>query len=349
MINSLEKRGPGRATRMRTIGTTGVEVTQLGFGCTAIGEMFGAVPPEVAEGALRAAHAGGLKYFDTAPFYGLGEAERRFGRSVRAGHLPSVTLSTKVGRWLRWTPDRAPATANGVARVMPWFDYSADGIRRSFDETVQRTGIDTFDIIYIHDLSSRWHGDSLQQRMIEVAEHTIPVLRDLQERGHIRAIGIGTNDPASCRQFIDMAQLDVIMLAGCYTLLNQSGFSELLPACAERGIAVVSAAPFNSGILATGAQERATYFYSTAPAEIMERTRRIEAVCARYDVPLPAAALQFALGHPALVSVVAGMASTTEVEANIALMNHSVPGDFWRDLVSEGLLVEGTPLPEGGE
>lgn len=326
---------------MRQIGTTGVQLTQLGFGGTAIGGMFGEVDPDVAESALIAAHEGGVRYFDTAPFYGLGEAERRLGRTVRAGRLPDVTLSTKVGRTLRWVP----GGGDRVAKVLPWFNYSADGIRRSLEDTIQRTGIDCFDIVYLHDLSTRFHGDSLAQRMRETAEDGLPVLYDLKRQGVIKAIGIGTNDPATCRPFLDDVDLDVVMLAGCFTLLNQTGLPDLLPTCHERGIAVVAAAPFNSGILATGATEEAKYFYASAPEEIRERTRRIEIIAKDYGVALPAAALQFALGHPAIVSVVAGVASVEEAQGNISLMDAPIPEQFWKDLKQAGLFMEGTPLP----
>ena len=345
MIKTGDSSGIRRSATMRSVAATGVEVTQLGFGGTAIGGMFGEVDPDAAEAALVAAHALGVRYFDTAPFYGLGEAERRLGRAVRAGRLPDVTLSTKVGRTLR------PVSSGDrqVAKVLPWFDYSADGIRRSLEDTIQRTGVDCFDIVYLHDLSTRWHGESLSQRMHETAESGLPMLQDLKRQGVIKAIGIGTNDPETCRTFLDDVELDVVMLAGCYTLLNQTGLPELLPACHDRGISVVAAAPFNSGILATGATGDAKYFYVSAPDDVRNRTRRIEEIARDHDVAMPAAALQFALGHPAIASVVAGVASVEEAEANIHLMDASIPEDFWKALAETGLLIDGTPLPGAPE
>jgi len=333
--------GGSRSGETRRIGATGVAVTQLGFGGTAIGGMFGEVTPDAAEDALIAGHGGGVRYFDTAPFYGLGEAERRLGRTVRAGRLPDVTLSTKVGRTLRWLP----GAGERDARVLPWFDYSGDGILRSLEDTIQRTGIDCFDIVYLHDLSTRWHGASLTQRMREAAEGGLPVLQDLKRQGVIKAIGIGTNDPPTCRAFLDDVDLDVVMLAGCYTLINQTGLPDLLPTCQERGISVILAAPFNSGILATGATDDAKYFYAAAPEAMLERTRRIEAIGACHDVELPAAALQFALGHPAIVSVVAGISSAGEARANIALMDAPIPAAFWEELAQDGLIDAAAPRP----
>lgn len=341
MIESKNSEVESRSGKMRQIGTTGATITQLGFGGTAIGGMFGEISPDTAEEALMAGHTGGVRYFDSAPFYGLGEAERRLGRAVRAGRLPDVTLSTKVGRTLRWLPGAGKRNAE----VLPWFDYSGDGIKRSLEDTIQRTGIDCFDIVYLHDLSTRWHGESLAQRMRETAESGLPVLQDLKRQGVIKAIGIGTNDPETCHKFLDDVDLDIVMLAGCYTLINQTGLPKLLPTCKERGISVVSAAPFNSGILATGATDDAKYFYAAAPEAMLERTRQIEKIGVRHGVDLPAAALQFALGHPAIVSVVAGISSASEAKANIELMDAPIPSSFWEQLSQDGLIDADVPLP----
>ena len=330
----------------RRIGRTGLDVTVLGFGCAPIGGLFGKVPDEQAHAAVRAARAGGIGYFDTAPFYGIGLAEHRLGESVR-GTARDFVLSTKVGRLLK-PAARAPESM--FHESLPFeivFDYSYDGVMRSLDDSCQRLGMAGADVLYIHDVNRKWHGDAVEERFAEVMEGGYRALERLRSAGAVKAIGVGVNDPDILVRFAKAGDFDCFMLAGRYTLLEQTPLERLFPLCEERGISIVAAGPFNSGILATGAKPGAKYFYADAVPEILEKTRRIEAVCARHAVPLAAAALQFALGHPVVASVATGMVSPREVESNLRHMGRAIPDDFWLELKHEGLLRQDAPIPTG--
>jgi D-threo-aldose 1-dehydrogenase len=329
----------------RRIGRTGLEVTVLGFGCGPIGGLFDKVPDEQARQAVRAARDGGIGYFDVAPFYGIGLAEHRLGEAFR-GRQKDFVLSTKVGRLLKPT-GRVPESM--LREGLPFeivYDYSYDGIMRSVDDSCQRLGMAGADILYIHDVNRKWHGDAVEERFREVMEGGYKALDRLRSDGAVKAIGVGVNDPDILVRFAEEGDFDCFMLAGRYTLLEQTPLEKLFPVCEERDISIVSAGPFNSGIMATGATPGAKYFYADAAPEILERTRRIEKVCALHDVPLAAAALQFALGHPVVASVATGMVSPREVETNLRHMAHAIPDDFWLELKQEGLLRQETPIPQ---
>jgi D-threo-aldose 1-dehydrogenase len=225
------------------------------------------------------------------------------------------------------------------------YDYSYDGIMRSVDDSCQRLGMAGADILYIHDVNRKWHGDAVEQRFREVMEGGYKALDKLCADGAIQAIGVGVNDPDILIRFAEAGNFDCFMLAGRYTLLEQTPLEKLFPICEARGISIVAAGPFNSGILATGAKAGAKYFYADADAEILERTRRIETVCAHHAVPLAAAALQFALGHPIVASVATGMVSAEEVETNLRHMARRIPEEFWLELRREGLINADTPFP----
>jgi D-threo-aldose 1-dehydrogenase len=330
----------------RRIGRTGLEVTVLGFGCGPIGGLFDQVPDEQAHRAVRAARDGGIDYFDVAPFYGVGLAEHRLGEAFR-GREKDFVLSTKVGRLLK--PARSGHAPESMFReALPFeivYDYGYDGVMRSVDDSCQRLGMAGADILYIHDVNRKWHGDAVEARFREVMEGGYKALDKLRAEGAVKAIGVGVNDPDILARFAEAGDFDCFMLAGRYTLLEQTPLDRLFPLCAERGISIVAAGPFNSGILATGAKPGAKYFYADANSEILERTRRIERVCALHGVPLAAAALQFALGHPVVASVATGMVSPGEVETNLRHMARAIPGDFWLELKQEGLLRQETPVP----
>jgi D-threo-aldose 1-dehydrogenase len=330
----------------RAIGSTRASVSQLGFGSAPFGAVDAGMHAAAAARAFATARDAGLRYFDTAPLYGYGLAERRLGACVDTVDRRELTLSTKVGRLLR--PGAIAASAGVQAGQHPFeytYDYSYDGTLRSLEFSLQRLGTNRVDIVLIHDVNRRWQGDRVEERYAEAMAGAYRALHDLRAQGVIDAIGVGVNDWEILLRFAADGDFDCFMLAGRYTLLDHTAGARFLPECARRGISVLMAAPFNSGILATGPVAGATYFYQGADAEILARTRRIAAVCARHGVALPAAALQFPLGHPAVASVVTGMRSEDEVAQNVDHMRATIAPDCWRELVHEGLLDAGVPLP----
>ena len=328
----------------RKIGRTGLETSVLGFGCGPIGGLYAPVPDAQAVAAVRAAWDGGIRYFDVAPLYGTGLAEHRLGAALR-DEPEDFVISTKVGRLLR------PKTGRAIEPHRPPFeivyDYSYDGVMRSVEDSFQRMGLTRIDILYIHDVNRRWHGDAVEERFKEVMEGGYRALDKLRAEGVVKALGVGMNDSSMLERFAQAGDFDCFMLAGRYTLLEQTPLDSLFPLCERKGISIVAAGPFNSGILATGASAGAKYFYKDAPPEILETTRAIEAVCARHGVPLAAAALQFALGHPVVASVATGMVSEAEVRANLDHMERPIPHDLWQELKAEGLIRADTPVPGG--
>ena len=330
------------ATRTLRDGIT--RVSQLGVGCAPFGNA-GAADAGIRD-AFDALHAGGLRYFDVAPLYGSGLAEHRLGACLRSVDRRDLVLSTKVGRLLDPQPG-APA-AGAHARSYPFgfhYDYSYDGTLRSLEHSLQRLGTNAVDIALIHDVNRRWQGDLVEQRYAEAMEGAYRALHELRAAGAIKAIGVGVNDWSILQRFATDGDFDCFMLAGRYTLLDHTALETFLPDCLRRRIGVLLAAPFNSGILATGTRPGATYFYQEADAGIIARTRRIEAVCARHRVAIAAAALQFPLAHPAIASVVTGIANADEAVANLAHCRASIPVAFWDELKHEGLVASAAPTP----
>jgi D-threo-aldose 1-dehydrogenase len=318
------------ATDTAEIGRTGVRVSRLGLGGVALSGAPPATDPQRPtpedEGValIRRSLALGLTYLDTAPMYGVGQSEARYGRVLRGVPRDGFVLSTKVGRVLR---PSAPGWA---------FDFSAAGVRASFESSLERLGLERVDILFVHDPDDH-HAQA-------VAE-AFPVLMELRAQGRVKAIGAGMNQWQMELDFARRGFCDCFLLAGRYTLLDQSALPEFLPYCLERGIAVVAGGPYNSGILAVGPREGATYNYRPADAAMMDKARRIAAVCARHQVDLRAAALQFVLAHPAIVSVIPGARSIAEVEENVALLERPIPVGLWADLKDAGLLDPAAPTP----
>ncbi|MFI7443708.1 aldo/keto reductase [Nonomuraea indica] len=303
------------------------DLPRHGFGAAPIGGLYEAVGEEQARATVEAAWSRGVRLFDTAPHYGLGLSERRLGAAL-AGRTGYV-LSTKVGRLLR------PAGRSGrddqgfdvpAAYERVW-DFSRDGVRRSLEESLDRLGLPRVDIALIHD-----PDDHLEEALTQA----YPALAELREEGVVRAIGVGMNQWRAPLRFVEETGVDVVMLAGRYTLLDQSGLP-LLDACLERGVRVLAAGVFNSGLLATP-RPSGTFDYRPAPPAVLERARRVAAVCETYGVALPQAAMAFPLRHPAVASIVLGARSPQEVEANAALWSRPVPDDLWRELEAEGLI-----------
>jgi D-threo-aldose 1-dehydrogenase len=336
----------------RTVGRTALSVTALGFGAAPLGNLYRPVSDAAARETLDAAIELGISYFDTAPYYGFGLSERRVGDALRG--RGGVVLSTKVGRLLRPAPDvNTTSERHGFISPMPFepvFDYSYDGILRSQEQSLQRLGLSRIDLLLIHDIGRFTHGERHRATLAQLTEGGgLDALRRLRDEKLVSAIGVGVNEIDICLDLMDRIQLDVLLLAGRYTLLEQSAIEQLLPRCLAEKVSMVIGGPFNSGILATGTSASGTprYNYDAAPSTVRERVARLESVCAECAVPLAAAALQFPLAHPAVVSVIPGFASATEVRAGVAHFRTPIPTEFWAELQREQLINERAPVPEG--
>jgi D-threo-aldose 1-dehydrogenase len=316
------------------IGKTGLEVTRLGLGGAPLGGLFESVPEEAARAALAAAYDEGIRYFDTAPFYGHGRGEMRIGAYLRERPRDEFVLSTKVGRVL--VPAEGSVEDHQYKDVLPLnpvFDFSADGILRSFESSLERLGLERIDILLVHDPDDHYRA---------VLDQAFPALARLREEGAVRAIGAGMNQWEMLRDFARHADFDCFLLAGRYTLLDQSALAELLPLCAERRIAVLLGGPYNSGVLAGGGH----YNYEAASPAIREKVRRLEIVASRHGVPLKAAALQFPLAHPTVATVIPGARTAAEVKDNVRMFSHPIPKGFWNELRDGRLLPEEAPVPD---
>jgi D-threo-aldose 1-dehydrogenase len=336
---------------LRPLGHTGLSVTELGFGTAPLGNLFRPLPDETARATLAAAEAAGFGYYDTAPFYGFGLSERRLGDALR--RRKDIVLSTKVGRLLKPVP--GPVDENiarhGYATPMPFepvYDYSYDAVMRSFEASLQRLGLSRIDILYIHDIGRLTHGDENEARMAELTRRGgLKALEELRATKVISGFGMGVNEIPVCLEVMTHARLDVILLAGRYTLLEQNALDELFPCCEAAGTAIVVGGPYNSGILAVGTKSGAPLFYDyePAPQQVIEKVRKIEAVCDRHGVPLAAVALQFPLANPLVASVIPGLDSPARVTQTLALYGYKIPAGLWQDLRHENLVRSDVPVP----
>ncbi len=336
---------------MGTFNGNGKVPGPLGFGAAPLGSMNVVVSEEDAEATISAAWDAGIRYFDTAPFYGYGLSEHRLGQGLRWRPREEFVLSTKVGRLLRPHPAGNPNPDNwrGGLPFKPEFDYSYDGAMRSFEDSLQRLSLPRIDIAFIHDIDRGAHKDAYDTLAPQAVEGAYRALDALRAQGVVSGIGVGINDVEAPVYFLKRCKLDYVLMASRYTLLEQGALAEVLPLCLEQGVKVIIGGPYNSGILATGVKSgTARYDYGRAPAEKIERAGRIEAVCDRFGVPLPAAALQFPLAHAAVAAVIPGAISADEVRRNVELMRRPIPGEFWAALKQEGLLPEEAPVPAGG-
>ena len=322
----------------KSLGRSSVRISELGFGGGPLGGLFEPVDDDTAATALAQAWDSGIRYFDTAPHYGIGHSERRFGEFLRQQPRSTFTLSTKVGRFL---VGQDPAGRTDEAFQVPAthrrvVDFSRDGIRRSLEDSLSRMGLDRVDVLYLHDAEPHFEA-ALGQGYPAVAE--------LRAEGVVGAIGAGMGDATLLTRLVEETDVDVVMLAGRYTLLDQSALDDLLPACQDRGVSVVAAAVFNSGVLAQSRPAAGAMFeYQTAPADVVERAIRIADVCAVHGVTLPQAAMAFPLRHPAVAGIVVGMRSAQEVRENVDLFTAEVPAQLWSDLRGEGLLDDRAPV-----
>lgn len=322
------------------IGSTGVSVTRLGFGTAPIGGLYAAVSDE--QGMAVSEHAWdiGVRYFDTAPMYGFGNAERRLGAVLRTKPRDAFAISTKVGRLVRpASGDALRDTGNffGIGDNRDTWDMSRDGVLRSIEESLERLGLDRVDIVFIHDpdVKDLWRP---------AIEEAFPALADLRSQGVIGAIGAGMNQSAMLARFVREGDMDVLLLAGRYTILDHEGLDDLLPLCQERGVGIVIGGIMNSGILADP-KPGAKFNYADAPAELVERAGRIRAVCERHGVSIKNAAIQFPLAHPAVVSVAAGVRTADHLDDYPRAMRTPIPAALWEELRAEGLIPAHAPVP----
>jgi len=323
---------------LRELGRSGVHVPPLGLGCAPLANLYAAVPEERALATVDVALEVGCTYLDTAPHYGVGLSEERVGRALAGRARSSYTLSTKVGRRLRDRAPGEPVQADGFAdtpdRVREW-DFTRDGIRASLESSLERLGVDALDIVYVHDP---------ENHIREVYETAFPALAELRDQKLVRAIGFGMNYSDILARFVADLDVDVVLCAGRWTLLERTAYDDLLPVCERRGTSAVVGGVYNSGLLADPGPG-ARYNYQEAPPEIAERARRLAAVCAEFGVPLRAAALRFPFGHPAVASAVVGAAGPAEVRDNAEMFGYDIPDELWHALVRRGLLDDDIPLP----
>jgi len=315
--------------KTRDLGRSGLALTELGFGGGAIGNLYRVVPGEDAMAAMQTAWDAGIRYFDTAPFYGHGLSERRIGDFLR--DRTGWTLSTKVGKLLVPVP-REAVPDHGFVDPLPFavhYDYSGPGIRRSVEASFARLGLSRIDMLWVHDLEPRTHGSDYQLHLAEFLKSGLKALEELKADGVIRAYGLGVNEVAPCLSVLDAGNIDAILMAGRYTLLDRTAEAQLLPLCRDRNVALVIGGVFNSGILATGARDGAVFDYGPASAEVLDRVRRLEAEAGAAGVPLAAAALQFPLREHLVSSVLIGTGRSASMTRNLASMDVEVPAAFW--------------------
>jgi len=338
------------ASTLRTFTTRDgrtLSFSTLGFGSAPLGNYLRALSEDECDALLDAAWSDGLRYYDTAPFYGLGLSELRVGRLLRRHARSSFTIASKVGRLLE---PCAPGESNvsGLFVQTPdvrfVFDYSYDGVMRSYESTLRRTGLERIDILYVHDVCSLVHGSraAAETRIQELlTTGGWRALEELRAGGQVTAIGAGVNEWQACARLLEVLDPDLFLLAGRYTLLEQEPLDTLFPECTKRGVGIINGGPLNSGILAGGS----TYNYSAAPPHIVAKVNRLSAICDRYGVPLLSAALQFVLAHPLVVSVIPGSQSISEHRQNAAALAVSIPPALWAELKAQELLHPDAPVP----
>lgn len=323
-----------------------LNIPSFGFGAAGLGNRSRSVSEAETQQTLEMAWSQGLRYYDTSPLYGFGLSELRIGTFLREKQRADYVLSTKVGRYM--VPPRGQAYDRGrwtaPLDLMPVLDYSYDATMRSLEQSHSRLGLPVFDIVYIHDVDRRNLGADFDRHFRSAIEGAYRALDDLRRQGFVKAIGIGVNESDVAAQFMAETDLDLVMLAGRYTLLEQPALDDCLPMAADKGVGIVNVGVFNSGVLIKGVSG-STYDYGAVPREIAEKVQAIEKICDQFGVSMPAAAAQFPLGHPAVVSVVFGMSRPHDVEQTLGYLKETIPAAFWQALVDQGLVGAQVPMP----
>jgi D-threo-aldose 1-dehydrogenase len=339
------------ALARRRVGKTRIEVTTLGLGGAPMGGFRAKISDAEAVEFTNTAYELGVRYFDTSPFYGYGRSELRMGAALREKPRDDYVLSTKIGRILHpLKPGEKPPAdfrENGLPGFAPVFDYTYDGVMRSLEHSHFRLGISRIDIALVHDVDFWTIKDHaiLDQRFKTVMDSGFKALDELRKAGVIGAIGVGINESDTSLRFIQAGDFDCMLLAGRYTLLEQGGLEAFLPECVKRNVSVILGGPYNSGILTGGVKADTTHDYAQAPAHLIEKARKIEAVCTRHGVELGAAAMQFPLFHPALCAVIPGALAASEVKQNVERLSVKIPTELWSELKREKLLDPAAPTP----
>jgi D-threo-aldose 1-dehydrogenase len=328
------------ATRTLAVGASSISLSELGFGGVPLGNMNRVLTDQEAYETMEAAWDAGLRYYDTAPYYGHGLSESRIGAVLSQRPRDEFVISTKVGRLLE--PCAPGEEDSGIYLNTPnlrvRFDYSYDGVMRSYAASLDRLGLDRVDILYVHDIGTLTHGDAAAGHYRHLMSGGWRALDELRSSGAVHAIGLGVNENAICEAVLADADPNIFLLAGRYTLLDQSAAKRLLPECTKRGVGIVLGGPYNSGILATGPIPNAQYDYAAAKPEILERAAKLQGICAAHDVTLAEAALHFPLRHQAILSVIPGSQTVEQVALNIATYEKVVPEALWSELASEGII-----------
>jgi len=341
---------PSRIAAEKRVGATSLNLPAFGFGSAHLGELYARVDEADARATLQAAWDAGIRFYDTAPWYGRGLAEHRLGGFLRTLPRSQFKVTTKVGRQLVRPKDpahfdRSP-WVGGLNFEVLW-DYSYDGIMRSYAQALQRLALDTVDALVIHDLDAAYHGEHFAARQKDLRDSGVRALQELKKRGDIQAYGMGINTDEALEDVASQVELDFCLVAMPYTLLDQRSLHRGMAALQKRGVSVIIGAPLASGILATGSSGESRYGYAKASADVQAKVRGLEAVCKAHNVALPAAALQFVLAHPIVVSTIPGAARASEVTANVAHMSAAIPAAFWADLKAQKLIDPDSPVPAG--
>jgi D-threo-aldose 1-dehydrogenase len=328
-----------------------ISFTELGFGAAPLGNLYAAISEDEAQATLNSAWKLGVRYFDTAPLYGLGLSETRLNHFFRGKNRKDYVLSTKIGRRLEVC---SPEQRTGIGKFFNTpnrrevFDYSYDGVMRSLESSLERLGVDSIDVVYAHDVDVFTHGSEAKRDgyFKTFMEGGYKALHHLREQKVIKAIGAGVNEWQICEKLAKAGDFDLFLLAGRYTLLEQEALNSFLPICQRQGIGIVLGGPYNSGILATGPRPGAFYNYDPAPKHILERVRKIKSLCDKHHVKLAEAALRFPLHHPSVVSVIPGAVSPKQVAMNVKTLGTKIPKALWRELKAASLMDERAPTPK---
>lgn len=335
----------------KRLGKTDIFLPQVGIGGSDMGNRNRVRPPQEATETVNAAISAGLNYFDTAPYYGLGLAERRIGDVLRDFPRGDFIISTKVGRMLKPDETVDPSTPrHGFHTSMPFkvaFDYSYDGIMRSWENSLHRLGLARVDLLFVHDIGSYAHGPEHDAHWRQFIGGGLKALNELKAGGQIKAFGFGVNETAVCDQMLEEGEIDCFLLAGRYTLLDHAGALPFLDRCAHRQVGVIAAGPYNSGLLAGGTRRTGAlrYDYGAAPPEVLSRLHKLEALCEKHDVSLSSAALQFGFAHPAVACVLPGVAGAARVADTVALAEADIPAEFWLEMRESNAIDPDVPLP----